>query len=122
MRRFVFYLIPALALALFFAVMNGGIYLKNSVGEEDHHFTKYYEKIRSNIKEEQWEQAINNTRTLEKVWKKKIPWIQFSVERAQINGIDISLARLEGYLEAKDKAGALAELYESKRHWDDLGR
>jgi len=34
----------------------------------------------------------------------------------------MALARLTGYLEAKDKAGALAELYEAKRHWDDLGR
>jgi hypothetical protein len=40
----------------------------------------------------------------------------------QINGIDVALARLLGYLEAYDKSGALAGLYEAKRHWDNLGR
>ena len=50
MRRFVFYLIPTLTLALFIVVMNGGIYLKNTVGEKDHHFTKYYGKIEQILK------------------------------------------------------------------------
>lgn len=71
MRKFIFYLIPILALALFFVVMNGGIYLKNVVGEEDHHFIKYYEKTRANIKEEKWEQAMDFAEKLEYIWKKK---------------------------------------------------
>ncbi|NLZ51688.1 MAG: DUF4363 family protein [Thermoanaerobacteraceae bacterium] len=122
MRRFVFYLIPIVTLAIFFAIMNGGLILKNSIGEPDHHFIKYYNDIKAYINDEQWEQAIAHSQKLEDAWRKKIPWIQFSVERDQINGIDVALARLTGYLEARDKAGALAELYEAKRHWDDLGR
>lgn len=122
MRKFIFYFIPVLALALFFAIMNGGIILKNTVGEKDHHFTRYYEKIKTNINNNQWQQATEYAEKLEDSWEKKIAWIQFSVERDQINGIDVSLARLKGYLEAKYKAGSLAELYEAKRHWDDLGR
>jgi len=122
LRKLLFYLIPILSLAMFFAIMNGGIILKNSIGERDHHFIKYHNDIINSVKDEQWEQAISDSEKLKAAWKKKIPWIQFSVERDQINGIDVSLARLKGYLEAKDKAGALAELYEAKRHWDDLGR
>ena len=38
MRKFFFYLIPVLSLVLFFVIMNGGIILKNTVGEKDHHF------------------------------------------------------------------------------------
>lgn len=122
MRSFVFYLIPVVTLAIFFAIMNGGIILKNSIGERDHHFLKYYNDIKNCINDEEWEEAIAYSKKLEDVWKKKIPWIQFSVERDQLNGIDVALARLMGFLEARDKAGALAELYEAKRYWDDLGR
>ena len=122
MNKFVFYLIPILTLAIFFAIMNGGLILKNSIGERDQHFLKYYADIKACIDDEKWEQAIDYCQKLKNAWNKRIPWIQFSVERDQINGIDISLARLTGYLEARDKAGALAELYEAKRHWDDLGR
>ena len=122
MNKFVFYLIPILTLAIFFAIMNGGLILKNSIGERDQHFLKYYAVIKACIDDEKWEQAIDYCQKLKNAWNKRIPWIQFSVERDQINGIDISLARLTGYLEARDKAGALAELYEAKRHWDDLGR
>ena len=122
MNKFVFYLIPILTLAIFFAIMNGGLILKNSIGERDQHFLKYYADIKACINDEQWEQAIDYCQKLKNAWNKRIPLIQFSVERDQINGIDISLARLTGYLEARDKAGALAELYEAKRHWDDLGR
>jgi len=122
LNKFVYYLIPILTIVVFFAIMNGGLILKNSIGERDHHFLKYYADLKTCIYEERWGQAIELNQKLKDAWEKKIPWIQYSVERDQINGIDMALARLTGYLEAKDKAGALAELYEAKRHWDDLGR
>ncbi|HHX22696.1 MAG: DUF4363 family protein [Tepidanaerobacteraceae bacterium] len=121
MRRIIFYGIPVIAFILFIIIMNGGIYLKNVVGK-DGHFIDYYEDIRTSIKEEEWEKAMNKFEKLEELWRAKISLIQFSVERDQINGIDISFARLKGYLESKNKAGSLAELYEAKRHWEDLGR
>lgn len=121
MKRLLAYLIPVVTLILFFFIMNGGIYLKQRIGETDDHFLKYHEKVIKELEEGNWEKAMAYTDKLEESWKKKIPKIQFSVERDQINGIDVSLARLKGYLEAKDKAGCFAELYEAKSHWDDLG-
>ena len=46
---------------------------------------------------------MNKFEKLEELWRAKISLIQFSVERDQINGIDISFARLKGYLESRIK-------------------
>jgi len=120
-KRFIAYLVPIIILVLFFVVMNAGIYLKQSINETDHHFLKYHKEIKRKVEEGNWEEAMKYADRLDNVWKKKIPIIQFSVERDQINGIDISLARLRGYIKAEDKAGCFAELYETEEHWNDLG-
>lgn len=122
MKRIIAYLIPVIVLLLFFFIMNGGIYLKQRIGQSDNHFLEDIDIVKKNVEEGNWKHAGDSLEELDEAWKKKIPLIQFSVERDQINGIDISLARLRGYLEAKDKAGCLAELYEAKKHWVDLGR
>ncbi len=33
-----------------------------------------------------------------------------------------NIARVKGYIEAKDKAGVFSELSELKEHWDDIGK
>lgn len=47
--------------------------------------------------------------------------VQFSSERGEINELTTSIARLKGAIMAKDKPGALMELYEAYSHWNDLG-
>lgn len=121
MRRFIFYLIPTVTLLVFVIIMNAGVYMKKSWSELDD-VLKHIESTKKSIKTSNWEEAKGNTEKIEKAWEKILPRIQLSVEREQINNFEVSIARLKGFLEAKDKAGCLAELSEAKEHWTDLGR
>jgi multidrug efflux pump subunit AcrB len=53
-------------------------------------------------------------------WRKTIPKIQYSVERNELDSLDISLARLNGALQAKSRDAALVEIAEAERHWTEL--
>ena len=46
---------------------------------------------------------------------------QFSMERNEINQLDVSLARAGAAITVRS-AGALMELEEAARHWHNLGR
>jgi Domain of unknown function (DUF4363) len=119
MIKLIHYLIPTIVLAFFIALMNAGPYLKEPRGEYDN-VPKYFQMVEADVKTEQWDAAKNDLDALIKAWKFVIRRVQFDVERDEINGLSSNLARLDGSIDAKDKAGALAELAEAKGHWDEL--
>lgn len=121
MRKFLFYLIPIITLITFTIIMNAGNYMKKSRSELDN-VLKHIDTTKKSIKTNNWNEARINAEKIEKAWEKVLPRIQLSVEREQINNFEVTIARLKGFLEAKDKAGCFAELSEAEEHWRDLGR
>ncbi|NLY90506.1 MAG: DUF4363 family protein [Firmicutes bacterium] len=112
--------IPALALALFVVLMNSGTVLK-TYGLADP-VPPYFERIAMLISQDQWPVAGENAKRLEVAWRKVVRRLQFSEERDEINNFRHSLARLQGYIAAEDRGGALAELKELEETWEDLGK
>ena len=45
-----------------------------------------------------------------------------SVEKNEINAIDVNLARLKSCVTSRDNTQALLELNEAREHWHDLNR
>ncbi|HEY8463658.1 MAG TPA: DUF4363 family protein [Bacillota bacterium] len=121
MGHFLLYkLIPALILAVFIVLMNSGTFLKHPRGTDDN-VPKYFNLLHTSIQARHWPEAASYLNKLESAWRKIVPRIQFSEERDEINNFQHSLARLKGYLEAREKAQALAELKEIVETWADLG-
>jgi len=120
MRKIFSYGLPFLLLTVFVLVMLSGNYLKQPRGVTDN-VPQYMTRLQESIIKQDWEGAEANLKKLNTAWQQVIPRIQYSVERNEMNEIDINLARLKGFIAAKDQAGALAELSEAEEQWNQLG-
>jgi len=119
MNKIASYLIPAVTLAVFVMIMQGGYYYISS-GTDRHDFNRYVNQIENEIKSSQWDMARKDLQSLDSVWKKEIPRIQFHAEMDEIDSIKADLARLSGSIDVEDPEGALPELRELAEHWENL--
>ena len=119
MSKAIYYAITVIILISFAFLMNSGDYLRKPFTNQDD-VAACINNLEKNIMEENWEEANQNYTDLKKAWEKIVVRIQFSVEKDEINFIDVNLARLGGYLKTKGKKEALAELYEMEEHWNNL--
>jgi hypothetical protein len=120
-KFFLYKIIPTAALLLFMLIMNSGDYLKGLIGSGNN-VSGYFSDLKKDIASNQWTKAAADLERMESNWRRVVKWIQFSEERDQIDNFQHTAARLQGYILARDQAGAYAELEELKETWDDLGR
>lgn len=121
MKKKLLYLFPVMLLLLFVILMLGGPFIKKPISETDD-VIKYLMLTQKDIQNNNWKPAEKNSKKLSTAWKKVQSRIQFSSERDEMNGINVSIARLRGFIAAKEAGGALAEIYEIQEHWFDLGQ
>ncbi|NLL73384.1 MAG: DUF4363 family protein [Clostridiales bacterium] len=121
MRKFLVVAIPTVTLILFILIMHSGKILKKPLGNNDN-IPQSLDNIIDNVNNESWEAAEDNLVKLNKAWKKVLFRVQFSSGKDEIYKLDTSIARLEGAVEAEDKAAALIEIYEVYNHWEELGK
>jgi hypothetical protein len=121
MKRKKYYAVIILLFAAFIFVMNGGDLFKKPLGTQDD-FVFYADQVRENIAADEWEQVVSNNDKLNRAWQKIVPRIQFSVEKDEINAINVGLARLKGTIAGRDPQASIVELYEIREHWDNLNR
>jgi hypothetical protein len=121
MKSLKYYAFVVLLFAVFIFIMNGGDLFKKPLGSEDN-FMLYMNRLEDNISITEWQTASVNYEKLLRAWKKIIPRIQYSVEKDEINAIEVNLARLKSCITSQDKALALLELSEAREHWHNLNR
>lgn len=121
MERWVKTLIPLIILLVFVLVMTGDWYWKRPRGPHND-VAMHLHNVREAVLAEEWVQAETAWLQLDQAWRFTITRVQFSVERDEIRGLTLSLARLQGALLATDKSGALIELGAAEEHWHDLGK
>jgi len=114
-----YYVLPIIVLVVFALLMNSGNYYKSPRGISDD-FEGYLHQVQQQVLTSDWEQAQNDFPLLSAAWSEIIPRIQYSVEKDEINAINVNLARLHAYLDAHDPKNALAEINEAREHWDHL--
>lgn len=122
MRKFIYFFIPIVILALFIFVMVSDSIIKRNIMGTNKDVVNFIEITINNIENNQWEKAVKSTKELETAWKKVSKLLQFSVEKDQMDKLEASMARLKGAIRAKDRSNALIELFETKSHWNGLGR
>lgn len=120
-RFFLAKIIPALTLAIFILLMNSGTFFKNLSGPTAH-LPEFFSLLQASIHREEWPEAADYLKKMQSAWRIVVPRIQFSEERDEINNFQHSLARMKGFVEARHKAGALAELRELEETWVNLGK
>ena len=121
MRRFLVISIPIVTISLFILLMLSENYLKNSFGDDDN-VPLSIKDVRIEIENGNWDQAKIKTELMSNAWDKVVKRVQFSAEKAEIDGFYVNIARLYGAIDAKDTSSALMELNEAYEHWDNIGK
>ena len=121
MRRFMVIAIPIVTLTLFVLIMLSNNFLKRPLGENDN-IPKQIQIIEGHIDSGKWEEVSKQTDELEQIWQRVVKRVQFSGERDEINGFNMSIVRLRGAIMAQDKANAFIELSEAHEHWKQIGK
>lgn len=121
MRKVLYYLCVAAVLGIFVCIMNGGNYLKSPRSDTDD-VNLYLDRLDHDVVNENWDSAAINSEKLRRAWKIISPRIQFSVEKSEIDAINVNLARIQAYVKLKDQVGSYAELKEANEHWNDLNQ
>lgn len=119
MKKIVKYIIPAIAISMFIAIMTTGGLVKKPFGKNDD-VAKCIENLKEDILSENWDKTNVDLKRLERAWRIVEKRVQFSVERDEMLAIDTSIARIEGTVLVMDRAQAVAEISELKEHWEDL--
>ncbi|TCP29315.1 uncharacterized protein DUF4363 [Scopulibacillus darangshiensis] len=121
LRRIIVIGIPVLLMVIFIFIMMSGIFLKKPMGKDDH-VVKNINILYNDIQQRKWKAASTDRDDLESAWKRVVPRVQFSAERDEMNKISNSLAKLDGFIDGKEKAGALAELKDLENNWRNIGK
>ena len=120
MRKTILYLVPVLTLIVFYVGLTSGSYFKKPTSESDD-VAQHMQVVKMNVTNSDWDAAAKNLKKMKSAWEKVKSRVQFNVDKRKITEIDVKIARLQGLIEAKDKAGALTELSEAAMYWDSLG-
>lgn len=119
MKKFLRYSIPIVSLIIFVAIMTTGGLLKKPFHNNDN-FRSTLSMVRKDVKKADWKNAKKNVKKLNIAWHIVEKRIQFSVERNDMNSLDLSLARLNGAISIKDSSSAYIELSEMAELWKNL--
>lgn len=120
MKKLIAVFIPVTLITFFILIMISAPFLKKSFRDNDN-VPAIIEEVKNDVNNDNWTEARDSADELEAAWEIIISRVQFSVERDELKEIKTSLARINGYIEANDRAGSLAELEAVKEHWTDLG-
>lgn len=121
MSRIVRMTIPIILLAIFITIMTTGAFVKKPMNKEDDVLALLHE-LETGIMNEEWEVARSDLEHTKHAWEKVVKRIQYSAELGEISSFHIALERIEGYIQAKDKGGAMAEIAEANYIWSELGK
>lgn len=119
MQKTIYYLVSIIILGSFVLITNSGDFLRKPTSDNND-VSLHIKNLEKDILDENWDEANDNYNKLKKAWEEVVVKIQFSVEKDEINYINLNLARLEAYLKLEEEDEALAELYEMKEHWNNL--
>ncbi|GKX29523.1 hypothetical protein SH1V18_20030 [Vallitalea longa] len=121
MKKAILIIFTGIILGLFILIMNSGEYLKRPFGNNDD-VDLMLQNLEKDIITDNWDKGINDIEELKGAWNKVLKRIQFSVERDNLMGIDLSIARLNGSIRGKNKVESLIGFEELKNYWDNLGK
>jgi hypothetical protein len=119
-KKVIAILIPACFLAFFILIMTSSYFLTRPFGTKDD-VPAIVDEIKTEAVSGDWQGAKDGAESLEEAWEIVSTRVQFSAARDEIRDGKSSIARLKGYIEANDEAGALSELGELKEHWKNMG-
>lgn len=84
-------------------------------------FTQSLDGIESNIRNENWEEALSGQDKAFKIWRQFKPLLQIDIDHDYVYLIEDYFVRLKAYIETQEKSEALATVMLIKNAWDNIG-
>ncbi|WP_273323639.1 DUF4363 family protein [Vallitalea guaymasensis] len=119
MKRVVIISFTCILLAIFILIMNSGGFLKKPFTDQDDVET-LLQNLNEDIVNGDWEKGQDDIEKLKDAWNMVSKRVQFSVERDDIMGIELSIARLKGSIRGKNIEQCLIGFEELKLYWNNL--
>ncbi|SFE36551.1 protein of unknown function [Alteribacillus iranensis] len=120
LNKMLLYCIPTLFMLLSAALLAGGTWIKEPLGEK-HDIMAQMEYMHSLIDKKEWEKASDEYDNVEASWETISKRVQFSVERDDLEAINETLAKIKGGMKQKDTSIVYPELYYFYELWEQLG-
>ncbi|GMQ59759.1 hypothetical protein AN1V17_41590 [Vallitalea sediminicola] len=93
--------------------------MKKSFGNQDD-VEVLMQNINDDIVNSDWIKGLEDIDKLKDAWDKVRKRVQFSVERDDLMGIELSIARLNGSIRGENKVQSLIGYEELKSYWNNL--
>jgi flagellar motor component MotA len=91
-------------------IIGFGIFTTTSINSSAEKLTHHIDILEENIAEEKWQESSQSSKEISRLWSEtKKTWLLF-LDHQEIDNIDLTYARLNKYIEAKDLPSALAEV------------
>lgn len=120
MKRAALISIPVLTIVLFVFVMNSGFLFLKPGGYD---LQAHLGKIRKDVLNGDWQSVENEMGRLEYMFGRKIlPFVQFSVEKSELQEMEQSIWHIKGCIDSQDRNMALIYLRELEYVWKNLNR
>lgn len=119
MKKAITLVITGAILLLFIFIMNSGGIMKKSFSNSDD-VIKILKELEKDIEESNWVKGLEDLEKLQSAWKIVERRVQFSVERNDLEGIGLSIARLKGSIRGKNQYESLIGWEELNAYWHHL--
>src|SRR5690554_2416048 len=116
--KFIKVTVPILVILIFIFVMNATYIFQPFIKS----VPSYFIEIEESVLNEDWDEAMEKVNTLYKELRKdKFLWMQFSIERKEMNDLITNMHQLKGSIKIKDVSNSINTLYEMRSNWNNLG-
>lgn len=106
-------------LVIFIVIMNSGGMMKKSFSNLDD-VEDLITELDDDIIKGNWAKGLEDIDKLKLAWNKVEKRVQFSVERVDLEGISLSIARLKGSIRSENQDESFIGLEELKSYWYHL--
>lgn len=94
------------------AIIGFGLWVNSSLHSSTLILTEQIEQVNNEIRQGNWEKAVEEVEKLENDWKKEIKWWPALLDHQEIDNIEFSLAKIKEYVINESKALSLGQLSE----------
>ena len=95
---------------LMLLIFSGALYGFYSVYSLSRELSNSLEQLENHIREGRWQQADNTNEKVTKQWEKADRVFSFIIDHEQLHDLNITLSRITGLLEQKDRKRLLPEI------------
>ncbi len=103
-------------------IVGADIWINHKLQSTADGLVEQIDQLSLQIKENQWQNAVEQTEEFEQEWKQKAEWWPMYIEHQEMDNIEFSLARFKEYVASEDDALSLGQLSEIRTMIEHIPR